>query len=51
MQELEHRMHEALQLHHKDILQDIAEKKQITPECEEKLKGVLSRFVKEFMGG
>lgn len=49
VQDLEEKMHETLHLHHKDIMEDIATKKQISPECEVKLKAFLERFVKDFV--
>ncbi len=46
--ELEEAMHKELQLHHKDILHDIAAKKEITEETEAKLKAFLMEFVKKW---
>jgi F-type H+-transporting ATPase subunit alpha len=49
VQELEQSLHENMQLHHKEILDDIASKKEITEETEGKLKKFLTEFVKEFV--
>jgi F-type H+-transporting ATPase subunit alpha len=49
VKELEHKLHEELKLKHSDIMADIAKNKQITPECESKLKAVLEEFVTEFI--
>lgn len=49
VKELEHKLHEELTLKHSDIMADIAKNKQITPECEAKLKKVLEEFVARFI--
>ena len=49
VKELEHKLHEELKLKHSDIMADIAKNKQITTECESKLKAVLEEFVTEFI--
>lgn len=47
--EFEAKVHEAIRLRHEDILLEIASKKQITEECEEKLKKFLASFVESFL--
>ncbi|MES2215473.1 MAG: F0F1 ATP synthase subunit alpha [Pseudomonadota bacterium] len=49
LRQLELKMHEALNIHHKDIMDDIATKKQLAEETEAKLKAFLEEFVKEYV--
>jgi F-type H+-transporting ATPase subunit alpha len=48
IRDLEHKMHEALSIHHSDIMDDIAQRKQITEETEVKLKAFMAEFVKAY---
>ncbi|MBP7190245.1 MAG: F0F1 ATP synthase subunit alpha [Rickettsiaceae bacterium] len=47
--DFEAKVHEAIRLRHQDLLVDIAIKKQITEECEQKLKDFLVSFVENFL--
>jgi F-type H+-transporting ATPase subunit alpha len=48
IREIEAKIHQELSLHHPDILEDIAEKKEITKENEKELMAFLESFVKKF---
>jgi F-type H+-transporting ATPase subunit alpha len=45
----EHKMHDVLRLNHQELMNDIAERKQITEETEVKLKIFLECFVRDFI--
>jgi len=49
IRELETKMHQVLAIRYKDIMDDIAAKKQLTEETEKKLKVFLEGFVKDFL--
>lgn len=48
IRELENELHKDMKLKHSDVIDDIAKNKQITPECEVKLKAILEAFVIKF---